>query len=115
MNPEKYLTYDIRIRAVNAILMGHRKIDVAKAYQIDYTALYRWCKRYNDSENFTSLERQFGNGRPNILNIESRKQLMGIIIRPASHFGYETDFWTCRRISLVAEQELKINISQPTR
>lgn len=114
MDPVKYSTYDIRIRAVKAILMGQRKIDVAKAYQVDYTTLYRWCKRYNDSENFTGLERQFGSGRPNILDMESRKQLMDIIIQPASHFGYETDFWTCRRLIQVTEEELKIDISQPT-
>jgi len=114
VEPAKYSTYDIRIRAVKAILTGQRKIDVAKAYQIDYTTLYRWCKRYNDSENFLCLQRHSGSGRHNILNLENRKRLMDIVVQPASDFGYETDFWTCRRLIQVTQQELKVDISQPT-
>ncbi|MBE7445669.1 MAG: helix-turn-helix domain-containing protein [Planctomycetia bacterium] len=53
MEPAKYSTYDVRIRAVKAILAGQRKIDVAKAYQIDYATLCKWCKRHNNSENFS--------------------------------------------------------------
>lgn len=94
--------------------MGQRKIDVAKAYQIDYTTLYRWCKRYDDSKDFSALQRQSGSGRPAILDLESRQRLMDIVVQPASHFRYETDFWTCRRLIQVTQEELKIVISQPT-
>ena len=94
--------------------MGQRKTDVARAYQVDYTTLYRWCKRYNHHENLSDLRRQSGSGRPNILDIKNRKRLMDIVMKPASRFGYETDFWTCRRLIQVTEQELKVNISQPT-
>jgi transposase len=114
VEPAKYSTYDVRIRAVNAILTGQRKTDVARAYQVDYTTLYRWCKRYGKHENLYDLQRQHGSGRPNILDIKSRERLTNIVMKPASHFGYETDFWTCRRLIQVTEQELKVNISQPT-
>lgn len=114
MESAKYSTYDVRIRAVKAILMGQRKTDVARAYQVDYTTLYRWCKRYNHHENLSDLQRQSGSGRPNILDIKNRKRLTDIVMKPASCFGYETDFWTCRRLIQVTEHELKVNISQPT-
>ena len=114
MEPAKYSTYDVRIRAVKAILAGQRKVDIANAYQVDYTTLHRWCKRYDDNENFSDLQRQSGSGRFNILDTEYRKRLMDIIMQPASHFGYETDFWTCRRLIQITEQKLKVNISQPT-
>jgi transposase len=114
VEPAKYSTYDIRVRAVKAILTGQRKIDVAKAYQVDYTTLYRWCKRYDGNENFSDLHRQPCDGRPNILDLENRERLMDIVMRPASHFGYETDFWTCRRLIQITQQELKVSISQPT-
>ena len=114
MEPAKYSTYDVRIRAIKATLAGQRRIDVAKAYQVDYTTLYRWCKRYDDNKNFSDLQRQFCCGRPNILDIKYRQRLMDIILQPAAHFGYETDFWTCRRLIQVAEQELKVTVSQPT-
>jgi len=114
MEPGKYSTYDVRIRAVKSILDGQRKIDVAKAYQVDYTTLYRWCKRYEDNKNYSDLQRQPCCGRPNILSTKYRRRLMDIVMQPASHFGYETDFWTCRRLIQITEQELKITVSQPT-
>jgi transposase len=114
MEPAKYSTYDVRIRAINAILSGQRKVDVAKAYQVDYTTLYRWCKRYEHQENLSDLQRKSGSGRPTILDHEHCERLMDIVMRPASDFGYETDFWTCRRITQVVEQELKVDISRLT-
>lgn len=35
-------------------------------------------------------------------------------MKPTASFGYETDFWTCRRLIQVTEQKLNIIISQPT-
>lgn len=114
MEPAKYSTYDIRVRAVKAIVAGQRKIDVARAYQINYTTLYRWYQRYKHKRCFSGLERKSGSGRPNILEIDNRKRLSEIIMRPASDFGYETNFWTCRRLIQVTKQQLRTNISQPT-
>ena len=114
MEPAKYSTYDIRIRAVNAILTGQRKTDVAKAYQVNYATLYRWCKRYDHHENISDLQRKPGSGRPTTLDSDHCERLIDIVMRPASHFGYETDFWTCRRITQVVEQELKVDISRLT-
>ena len=114
MEPAKYSTYDIRVRAIKAVLMGQRKTDVAMAYQVDYSTLYRWCQRYSSTRNFSVLERKSGSGRPNILDIKNQRQLTDIVTKPASSFGYETDFWTCRRLIRITEKELNVKISQPT-
>ena len=114
VEPSKYSTYDVRARAVNAVSMGQRKTDVAIAYQIDYSTLYRWCQRYERHKGFSSLERKAGSGRPGTLGIKHRKRLTTIIMKPASHFGYETDFWTCRRLIQVTHRQLKVTVSQPT-
>ena len=107
MEPAKYSTYDIRVRAIKAVLMGQRKTDVAMAYQVDYSTLYRWCQRYSSTRNFSVLERKSGSGRPNILDIKNQRQLTDIVTKPASSFGYETDFWTCRRLIQITEKEIK--------
>ena len=116
MKIAQHSSFDTRIRAVNAILNGQRKIDVAMAYQIDYSTLHRWCERYrsSDPDNFSVLQRRTGSGRPNLLNIDHRKKLNEFILKPASAFGYETDFWTCRRLIQVVKQHFGIVISQPT-
>jgi transposase len=36
------------------------------------------------------------------------------ILKPASRFGFETDFWTCRRLIQHVRKEFGIKISQPT-
>ncbi|MCR4320944.1 MAG: hypothetical protein NUV74_11485 [Candidatus Brocadiaceae bacterium] len=103
--------------------MGQRKTDVALAYQADYSTLYRWCQRCIRQQDFSELERKSGSGRPNILDFNHRKQLAEIVMKPASIFGYGTDFWTCRRLIQVTETQLKFlsacdaqagRISQPT-
>jgi len=114
VEPSKYSTYDVRVRAVRAVSLGQRKTEVALAYQIDYSTLYRWCQRYEQHKHVSSLERKTGSGRPDTLDITHRKRLSTIIMKPASHFGYETDFWTCRRLIQVTERELKVAVSKPT-
>ena len=69
---------------------------------------------YDHHENLYDLQRQAGSGRPHILDSENRERLTAIVMKPASRFGYETNFWTCRRLIQVTEQELKVNISQST-
>lgn len=73
VEPAKYSTYDVRVRAVKAVLMGQRKIDVAIAYQVDYSTLYRWCQRCIRQQDFSELERKSGSGRPNILDFNHLK------------------------------------------
>lgn len=116
MNIVRHSSFDTRVRAVNAILNGQRKVDVAMAYQIDYSTLHRWCERHQsgDREDFSILERRTGSGRPHLLNDDHRKELNAFVLKPASSFGYETDFWTCRRLIQVVKQNLHIAISQPT-
>lgn len=116
MKIAQHSSFDTRVRAVNAILNGQRKVDVAMAYQIDYSTLHRWCERYSASysSDFSGLRRRIGSGRPNLLNVDHRKELVAFVLKPASDFGYETDFWTCRRLIQVVKQHLDITISQPT-
>lgn len=109
-----YSTYEVRERAVKAILLGQRKVDVAKAYQIDYSTLFRWYQRYASTKKFSALVRQPGSGRRNLLDIQTRKNFIKIVTQPASEFGYETDFWTCRRLIQITEQQLNVKVSKST-
>lgn len=109
-----YSTYEVRVRAVQAVLSGQRMVHVAQAYQVDYSTLYRWRERYHDGKKFSGLKRKEGSGRRRILTFDEFKQLIEMVLEPASEFGYETDFWTCRRLMQVIRQEFGISLSQPT-
>ncbi|MGR3316897.1 MAG: winged helix-turn-helix domain-containing protein [Candidatus Anammoxibacter sp.] len=44
----------------------------------------------------------------------NRDEWLSIILKPASKFGYETDFWTSNRICVVIEEKFKLCISKWT-
>ncbi len=99
---------------MKALLSGQRMVDVANAYQVDYSTLYRWRARHRNGEGFSGLKRKEGSGRRRILTFEGFEQLVNIVLQPATEFGHETDFWTCRRLIQVVRKEISVTLSQPT-
>ncbi len=87
---------------------------IIKNYGIDRSTLYRWRMRYEKNNSLESLVRKQGSGRKRILEQEELDVLKGIVLKPASEFDYETDFWTCRRLIQITKKEFHIEISQPT-
>ncbi len=53
-----------------------------------------------------------GRGRPGVFSQKAGKQLLGMISKPASKFGFETDFWTTTRIQTVCKEQLKLKVSR---
>ena len=113
MDHKVYSTLDVRIRAVRAVQSGERIATVARSFQIHPATLHRWLVRRRDSGE-SGLNRASVSGRPRKIDSQSLKKLMKAILKPASKFGFETDFWTCRRMIQVANDQFGIQISQPT-
>ena len=61
-----YSTFDIRLRAVEAVKRGIPQRHVASAYGIDRTTLYRWLANYHQN-GIEDLYRNEGSGRPKLL------------------------------------------------
>ncbi|MGI6457982.1 MAG: IS630 family transposase [bacterium] len=114
MKEKKYSTYEMRIRAVNAIQEGMHVNDVAKAYHVDRSTIYRWVNKKQTSTTNEGLIRKPGSGRPRKLEQLTSEQLQSLVLKPASEFGYETDFWTCKRLRHVIEKEYQISVSKWT-
>ncbi len=53
-------------------------------------------------------------GRPRKLEDLNRRKLRSIVLKPASKFGFETDFWTCRRLVQVIRSEFGVRVSKVT-
>jgi transposase len=114
MQDAKYSTKDVRVRAVQAVLDGLTVVQVANAYQVDRTTLHRWLARYHAQGGNDGLCRQPGSGRPRKLQELTLEQWREIVLQPASTFGFETDFWTSRRLHQVIQQEVGAVVSQRT-
>lgn len=113
MSEEGYSTYEMRCRAVDAVLRGLPKGEVAGAYGIDRGTLYRWMNRYEQNGE-DGLERNPGSGRPRKLEELDEEELCRIVLKPASVFGYETDLWTVARLHCVITERYQADVSRDT-
>jgi transposase len=114
MSQGEYSTYDVRIRAVQAVVeRGLAVGEVAEAYKTDRTTLFRWIKRY-EQQGENGLYRRTGSGRPRKLKELESRRLWNLVLQPATGFGYETDLWTVGRVHQVVQERLKVVISKDT-
>ena len=109
-----YSTYEMRVRAVRAVQSGMSMADVSLAYQTNRSTVYRWVIRYEESGGEEGLVRKPVSGRPRAFGKLDSSEILDIVLKPASHFGYETDFWTCVRLCDVFEKEYGTSASRWT-
>lgn len=109
-----YSTYEVRVRAVEAVCDGMPIVKVAQAYQVDRTTVHRWVARYDAAEGESGLQRKPVPGRPRKLVGWSKQDWWRIVLKPASDFGYETDFWTVRRLHQVIRDQCDATVSTYT-
>jgi transposase len=114
MKQTNYSTYELRARAVQAVCDGMPVTLVAQAYQVDRTTLQRWLARYRQHGDYRGLQRKAGSGRPRKLGNLTLQQWRAIILKPASSFGFETDFWTAKRVHQVIVQRYDASVGQRT-
>ncbi len=113
MNEGSFSTIEIRRHAVDALNRGLGVGEVANAYGIDRTTVYRWQRRY-EKDGTHGLLRKPGSGRPRKLEDLDEGDLLAIVMQPASAFDYETDLWTVRRLHRVIQDECSVKVSRET-
>lgn len=104
-------TYEVRVRAVKAVCDGMPIVKVAEAYHVDRTTVHRWVARYDAAAGDSGLVRKPVSGRPRKLSDWSKQHWLQIVLKPASEFGYETDFWTVRRLHQVIREKYDASVS----
>ena len=109
-----YSTVDVRLRAVKAVVDNGLSVsEVAIAYGTTRSTIHRWLARFYESGD-VGLNRRAVSGRPRKLMDVDADDLMKIVLSPASEYGYETDFWTTRRLVQVVRFESGVLISKQT-
>jgi len=109
----KYSTVEVRDKAVRAYLKGKNISSISEMYHMHRTTVFRWIKKYEHT-GVVEREKSPGSGRPSKLTEKQIKKLLKIILKPASDHGFETDFWTIKRIITIAKKKLRVNISKTT-
>lgn len=109
-----YSTLDIRLRAVHAVLDGRMPVTVvAQAFGTDRVTVHRWLARYRQTGEAGLLRRPVS-GRPRKLAQVGDAAIIQLVMTPASQYGYETDFWTIRRLMQVLQSEFGVWLSKQT-
>ncbi len=109
-----YSTFDVRERAVQAVLKGTPITQVAEAYQTDRSTIHRWLSRYHEAGGETGLRRRPVSGRPRKLEHLSEYNLRRLVLAPASRYGFETDLWTVSRLHQVLTDRFAEAVSEDT-
>ena len=98
---------------MRAVWRGLTVGDVAAAYNTDRSTVFRWIRRYAE-EGEAGLLRKPGSGRPRKLEDLNREDFQRLVLKPASHYGYETDLWTVGRLQVVIEEVYAAEVSRDT-
>ena len=109
----KYSTIQIREKALKAHANNQTITSLSKTFDVHRSTIHRWIDK-NTTEKSLERKKSPGSGRPAKLSDKQIKKLTKLILKPASVYGFETDFWTIRRIISVAKKYLKITISKTT-
>jgi transposase len=114
MGETTYSTFDIRLRAVHAVVEERLPVStVSRAYGTDPCTVYRWISRFRQ-EGEPGLFRRPVSGRPRKVAGLDPNRLKRIVLAPASDYGYETDFWTTRRLIQVIQSVFHVLVSKQT-
>src|SRR5262249_48220134 len=113
MSQGRYSTLEVRCRAVLAVERGQPVGQVATAYGVNRTTLFRWVRRFAIQGN-RGLERRPGSGRPRLLSSFDMEALNDIVLEPASLFGFETDLWTVSRLRQAIRERYGVLVSPHT-
>jgi len=113
MDGTSYSTYEMRVRAVEAVRAGMPIVSVAEAYRTDRTTIHRWLVRSREKGD-QGLERRPVDGRPRKLPDLDERCLRGIVLKPASKYGYETNLWSVRRLHQVIRKYYDASVSKHT-
>jgi transposase len=109
-----YSTFDVRARAVRAVVDDGLTIaEISQAYGTNRSTIHRWLKRFA-AEGENGLERKPVSGRPRKLAHLELDALVDMVLTPATEFGYETDFWTTRRLIQVIGSQWGVAVSKRT-
>jgi len=108
-----FSTYEVRVRAVEAVQRGISKHHVASAYGIDRATLHRWLEKYEEN-GYGGLIRKEGSGRPRLLENISINDFKNIVLASAVSYGFESDLWTVGRLHQVIANRFQVEVSKNT-
>lgn len=109
---KQHLNTATKQKAINAILKHNQSVDqVSKTLDVHRANVYRWLSRFKELNSVERIHNPMSGQQSKLCGKNSQK-IVRLLMKPATEFGYDTDFWTTRRIAQVLKREMKINVSR---
>jgi len=102
---------EIKKKIAEAAKSGNSITHLSNLFGYHRNSIRQWIKKEKTNPTFLRQKKP-GSGRPSAFSGNFGKRLISIIARPASKFGFETDFWTTGRIQRICRDELKLKVSR---
>lgn len=84
--------------------------DVAKMFRVTPGSVSRWLDSYRKADNSVrGLNSSAHTGRPPEMTRQSKRRLVRMLLKGASHYGYETDIWTTERVAKLIREEFHVD------
>lgn len=98
-------------KVVSAYQAGNSITHLVSIFGFHRNSIRKWIKLNDKSPELLSASNP-GRGRRSIFSKFAGNKLLKIISKPASDFGFETDFWTTSRIQVSCKEQLKLKASR---
>jgi len=102
---------DIKKKVLAAYKAGNSIAHLVEVFGFHRNSIRMWIKNGRKNPDFIRRKKP-GSGRPSAFSNQSGKKLLTIISKPASSYGFETDFWTTKRIRQVCREKLGLKVSR---
>ena len=106
-----YPTTEIKQKVILAYNSGNSITHLVDIFGFHRNSIRNWINAY-EADPYLKRRSDPGSGRPSSFDTKSGKRLLRIISKPATLFGFETDFWTTARIRRVCKENLNLKISR---
>ena len=106
-----YATSSEKLKIVKAYQNGSSVVELTKIFGYSRSAIYDWISQYEADK---SLERKAlpGSGRTPKISDNNAGELIVMLKRPASFFGFETDLWNSVRIQIICKKKFGLKVSR---
>lgn len=108
---KKQTNKDVRLSIVKQYEDGADIKELSNSINVNEATIYRWLKEYRAEGNF-DRKKEDGRGRPSKISGDKALNVLEMLKRPASEFGFETDLWNTTRIKATCKKELKFDVSR---
>lgn len=106
------LSASIKERAVKRYISGESSVlSISKSLGVSRETIYEWARRFSK---YGTLTRRVNpkSGMQAKLNNSNANKVLKVLNKPASEYGYESDFWTTARLQEIIEEQLSIKVSR---